>query len=143
MPSDALMHGMNRIHRMLQRVSGGRLGWSIAGMPVLELTTTGRKSGARRTSLLTSPLQTAGGYVIVASRGGDERHPAWFLNLRDEPHVDVRLDPHAARAATARIATPEERADWWPQITSRYANYAGYQRRTDREIPLVLVTLDD
>jgi len=142
MPSDALMHGMNRIHRMLQRVSGGRLGWSIAGMPVLELTTTGRKSGARRTSLLTSPLQTDGGYVIVASRGGDERHPAWFLNLRDEPRVDVRLDRHAPRAATARIATPEERADWWPRITSRYANYAGYQRRTDREIPLVLVTLD-
>lgn len=136
------MHAMNGIHRGLQRLSGGRLGWRIAGMPVLELTTTGRRSGQRRTSLLTSPLQVDGGYVIVASRGGDEKHPAWYLNLRDEPRVEVRIDRHDPRGATARTATPEERARWWPQITRRYRNYAGYQRKTDREIPLVLVTLD-
>jgi len=108
-------------------------------MPVIELTTTGRRSGERRSTMLTSPVRDGGAYVVVASRGGDDHRPAWFLNLRDDPRVDVVIEGHPRIAMTARIATSEERARLWPLITSRYSNYAGYQRKTAREIPLVLL----
>jgi len=130
---------MNTVHRMLLKLSGGRVGWHAMGMPVLELTTTGRKSGEPRTAMLTAPLVEGNTYVIVASRGGDDTHPAWFLNLRDEPRVGVVITGGAPETRLARVATPDERARMWPLITSRYRNYAGYQRRTEREIPLVLL----
>lgn len=110
-------------------------------MPVLELTTTGRKSGRPHSVMLSSPLQEGETYVIVASRGGDDIHPAWFLNLRDNPAVEVRVVGQAGQQVHARVATPEERATMWPIIAGRYRNYAGYQKRTDREIPLVLLEL--
>ena len=91
MPSDFSMRAMNAIHRAVVRVSGGRIGWDIGGMPVLDLTTTGRKSGQPRSTLLTAPLREGDGYVVVASRGGDDKHPAWFLNLRDNPRVEVAI----------------------------------------------------
>ena len=130
---------MESSHRLVQRLTRGRAGWNISGMPVLELTTTGRRSGERRATMLTSPLRDGDAYVVVASRGGDDRHPAWFLNLRDDPNVEVVVEGHPPIAMTARIADPEERARLWPLITSRYANYAGYQQKTEREIPLVLL----
>jgi len=130
---------MNAVHRLLLKVSGGRIGWNALGMPVLELTTIGRKSGEPRTAMLTAPLVEGDTYVIVASRGGDDTHPAWFLNLRDEPRVGVVIKGGPAETRLARIASPDERARMWPLITSRYSNYAGYQRRTEREIPLVLL----
>jgi deazaflavin-dependent oxidoreductase (nitroreductase family) len=108
-------------------------------MPVLELTTTGRKSGQRRSVMLTSPVQQGDAIVIVASRGGDDRHPAWFLNLRDNPDVEVAFAGKPKQSMRARIATPEERAALWPQVTARYRGYGNYQTRTDREIPLVLL----
>jgi len=140
MPSDRTLRMMNRLHRLAMRVTGGRIGWHVAGMAVIELTTTGRRSGEQRTTLLTAPLRMHGGYVVVASRGGDDIHPAWFHNLRAEPRVRIAVDGDAPVDAVAHIATPEERADWWPLITDRYRNYAAYQRRTKREIPLVLLT---
>ena len=91
MPSDAALKVMNQVHRVLIKGSGGRVGYSFSGMPVIELTTKGRRSGQRRTSMLTSPYQENGDYVIVASRGGDDRHPAWFLNLRDHPEVEASI----------------------------------------------------
>ena len=139
MPSDLVLRTMNTLHRLVQRVSGDRLGWDAAGMPVLELTTVGRRSGAPRTVLLTAPLRDGEDYVVVASRGGDDRHPAWFLNLRDRPEVEVAVQGGERRPMLARIATTEERARMWPQIAGRYRNYAGYQERTEREIPLVLI----
>ncbi len=108
-------------------------------MPVLKLTTTGRKSGRPRTVMLTSPHQDGDTTVIVASKGGDDRHPAWFLNLRDNPEVEVETREQPRRKMTARIATPEERAELWPVITGKQERYAGYQKKTDREIPLVLL----
>ena len=108
-------------------------------MPVLELVTTGRRSGVPRIVMLTSPLQEGDAYVVVASRGGDDRHPAWFLNLRDEPQVAVSVRGGPRTPMRASVATPEERARMWPQIAARYRNYAGYQRRTQREIPLALL----
>ena len=130
---------MESSHRFLQRLTRGRAGWKIAGMPVLELTTTGRRSGERRSTLLTSPLRDRDAYVVVASRGGDDRHPAWFLNLRNDPNVEVAVEGRPRITMTARIANPEERARMWPLITTKYANYAGYQQKTEREIPLVLL----
>ena len=108
-------------------------------MPVLELTTTGRKSGEPRSVMLTSPVQEGDTIVVVASRGGDDHHPAWFLNLRDQPRVEVAFKGGARVPYTARAATADERARLWPQVTATYKGYAGYQSKTDREIPLVLL----
>lgn len=129
----------NAVHRLILRLSGGRRGWEAKGMPVLELTTVGRKSGESRSVMLTSPLSENGNMVIVASRGGDDTHPSWFLNLRDNPEVQVAVKGRAKKPMTARIATTEERARLWPQIAAKYSNYAGYQMKTDREIPLVVL----
>jgi deazaflavin-dependent oxidoreductase (nitroreductase family) len=138
-PSDFTLKTMNTVHRGLLKISGGRIGWKTGAMPVLELTTTGRKSGQPRTVMLTSPIQEGDTWVIVASRGGDDHHPAWYLNLRDDPNVDVTRRGKPNEKMRARTATPEERARLWPQVTETYKGYAGYQRKTDREIPLVIL----
>ena len=134
-----MLQTMNTIHRGLLKVSGGRVGWNAANMPVLELTTTGRKTGRARSVMLTSPLQEGAAIVVVASRGGDDQHPAWFLNLRDNPDVEVAFKGGPKQRCRARVATPEERARMWSHVASEYKNYAGYQTKTDREIPLVLL----
>lgn len=139
MPSDVVLKAMNAAHRVLLKATGNRLGASFGGMPSLELVTIGRKSGKPRSVMLTSPLREGEAYVVVASRGGDDVHPAWFLNLRDHPTVEVRIVGQSRQTMQARVATAEERARIWPVITRRYKNYAGYQKRTDREIPLVLL----
>jgi deazaflavin-dependent oxidoreductase (nitroreductase family) len=131
---------MNGVHRMLVRATGGRVGWEFGGMPALELTTLGRKSGQKRSVMLTAPLVEGDTYVVVASRGGDDIHPAWFLNLRTNPEVEVSLKGGPTEKWRAAVASPEERARMWPLIANRYANYRGYQERTEREIPLVLLT---
>ncbi len=140
MPSDLVLKGMNLLHRGIITVSFGKLGWSGAGMPMLELTTVGRKSGQPRSVMLSSPLQRGDDVVIVASRGGDDRHPAWFLNLRDDPHVQVAVGGAKRQSMVARIAEGEERAELWQQLSTRHTNYAGYQRKTDREIPVVVLS---
>ena len=130
---------MNGAHRALLKLSGGRLGWFANGMPMLELTTTGRKSGEKRSTMLSSPMRLHGSYIVVASRGGDPTHPAWFHNLVADPHVSVVLQGAPAEPYVARVATEHERAELWPKITAKHPNYAGYQKRTDREIPLVFL----
>jgi deazaflavin-dependent oxidoreductase (nitroreductase family) len=139
MPSDFALKMMNTIHRGVLKASGGRLGWDASRMPVLELTTTGRKSGQPRAVMLTSPYQEGSTFVVVASRGGDDHHPAWFLNLRDDPKVEVATKGEPKRPMVARVANAEERARLWPLVTADHKNYAGYQTKTDREIPLVLL----
>jgi deazaflavin-dependent oxidoreductase (nitroreductase family) len=142
-PSDLQLKAMNTIHRALLRISTGRLGSRVGGMPVLELTTTGRKSGQPHTVMLTSPVQDGDAIVIVASRGGDDHHPAWFLNLRDHPDVKAAFARGPTQPMHARVATPQERAALWPRVTSRYKGYASYQTKTDREIPLVILEPTD
>lgn len=139
MPSDNALKVMNLAHRVLLKVSFGKVGWTALKMPVLELTTTGRKSGEPRTVMLTSPLQEGSTLVVVASRGGDDTHPAWFLNLRDDPDVTVALGGGAPVPLRARIADTAERARLWPLIVADHDNYAGYQTKTQREIPVVLL----
>lgn len=139
MPSDLVLKSMNTAHRLLRAVTFGKVGWKVGSMPVLELTTVGRRSGEKRTVLLTSPVQEDGAYVIVASRGGDDHHPAWFLNLQANPEVTVTLEDGAPRTMRARVATSAERTRLWPSVTAAYRGYAGYQEKTDREIPLVFL----
>lgn len=139
MPSDRSLKLMNQVHRAALGLSGGRLGWKAAGMPVVELTTTGRHSGLPRTTLLTSPLQQGDAVVVVASRGGDDRHPAWFLNLQADPAVTARVGGAPPRTMRAEVADADTRSRLWPEIASTHRNYAGYQRKTSREIPLVLL----
>jgi deazaflavin-dependent oxidoreductase (nitroreductase family) len=139
MPTDFALKMMNAVHRGVLKLSGGRLGWEASSMPVLELTTTGRKSGQRRSVMLTSPYQEGSTIVVVASRGGDDQHPAWFLNLRDDPDVEVTMKGEPKRRMVARVANAEERARLWPLVTADHKNYAGYQTKTEREIPLVLL----
>lgn len=139
MPSDLYLKTGNAVHRVILGITRGRVGWRVGSMPVLELTTIGRKSGVSRSVMLTSPLQENNTIVIVASRGGDDFHPAWFLNLRDTPHVEVAYMGKPKKKMTARIATDVERQRMWPLVTASYKGYAGYQTKTTREIPLVIL----
>jgi deazaflavin-dependent oxidoreductase (nitroreductase family) len=136
---DLLFKGMNAIHRGILTLSGGRLGWDFMRMPTLELTTTGRKSGQARSVMLTSPVQEGDTIVVVASRGGDDRHPAWYHNVKADPAVEVRWKGGPRRPMQARVATAEERARLWPLVVERYSGYGQYQTKTEREIPLVLL----
>ncbi len=138
MASDVVFTAVNALHRGVLRLSGGRVGGRLKRMPVVELTTIGRRSGEPRTVLLTSPLQRDGAYVVVASRGGDDRHPAWFLNLRDRPEVQVAVAGRR-RPMHARVPEGAERAELWAEVVARFPHYGRYQERTDREIPLVVL----
>ena len=140
MPSDRMLKAMNGIHRIILGVTRGKAGWTAGNMPVLELTTIGRKSGEPRSCLLTSPLQENGEIVIVASRGGDDHHPAWYLNLLETPQVQVSYKGAPHKIMTARTANSEERARMWPIVAGAYKGYAGYQEKTSREIPLVILS---
>ena len=140
MPTDFQLKTMNAAHRLLLKVSGGKLGNKFGGMPSLELTTIGRKSGEPRSVMLTAPIVDGDTLVVVASRGGDPTHPAWFLNLRDNPAVEVSLQNGPRRPMKASVASADERAELWPRVTAAFDGYASYQRKTTREIPLVLLT---
>jgi deazaflavin-dependent oxidoreductase (nitroreductase family) len=133
---------VSRIHVGLFRLSRGRIGARIGkGLPVLLLTTTGRKSGKRRTTPLLY-VEDGGRYVVVASVGGAPKHPAWYLNLRDDPRatVEVRGRRFAVRAETAG---PEERARLWRALTAMYPTYDSYQAKTSREIPVVILAVQE
>ena len=126
------------LHAAAFRATRGRLFNRGFGMPVVMLTTRGRKSGKARTTMLTSPVQEGDSVALVASYGGDDRHPSWFLNLRDDPEVEITMDGRR-RPMRARVASGEEKERLWPQVTAAYRGYASYQRRTSRDIPLVIL----
>ena len=114
-----------------------RLGGGTGMIPTLLLTTIGRKSGRA----ITLPLiysEDGGACVIVASKGGAPEHPAWYLNLLDRPEVEVQVADRKFRAR-ARTASGAERARLWTQLVALYALYADYQKRTEREIPVVVL----
>ncbi len=128
---------LNRMHRALLAVSGGRIGSTLASMPVVELHTIGRVTGTRRSVLLTTPVHDSDRYVLVASKGGAPRHPSWYLNLL--AHPDVELTVHGRTLALrARTAVGEERQGLWRGIVRAYPGYARYQQKTTREIPVVV-----
>lgn len=135
---DVVARNLTGLHAAVFRASSGRIGGRIYGMPVVMLTTIGRKSGRRRTTMLTSPIVEDGRVVLVASYGGDDRHPTWFLNLRDNPEVEVVMSGKTS-PMRARIASADEKAELWPRVVAAYRGYGGYQKRTDRDIPLVIL----
>ncbi len=136
---DTQMRTMNAVHRTILTVSGGKLGASIGKMPVYRLTTIGRRSGQPRTVLLTVPVTQDGAYIFVASKGGDDRHPDWYRNLTANPEITVQaVDGGEPMTLTARTASAEEKAELWPQIVEAYKGYEGYQKGTDRDIPVVI-----
>jgi deazaflavin-dependent oxidoreductase (nitroreductase family) len=124
-------------HRAMLAVTGGRWPRRIAGMRTLELHVIGWKSGEKRSTLLTAPICEGDRIVLVASKAGHSDHPQWYKNLVVNPDVEITIDGET-RAMRARTASSVERNDLWAQITSRFGNYAGYQARTDREIPVVV-----
>ena len=128
----------SRIHVFLYKASGGRIGGHFKAAPVLLLTTTGRKTGKRRTTPLLYG-EDAGRYVVVASVGGAPKHPAWYLNLsgNGEPTIQVHGRKLAVNAETALAA---ERARLWTLMTQLYPGYDAYQTKTSREIPVVVLT---
>ncbi len=124
-------------HISRYRASDGEDGHIWQGLPTLLLTCTGRQSGAR----FTTPLvygRSGDSYLVVASRGGAETHPQWFLNLRANPAVEVQVAANRFKA-TARIASPEEKAELWPKMTAILPRYDEYQQNTERDIPVVVL----
>lgn len=135
--TDALMKSMSLAHRALLTISGGRIGWSLGAITVVELHTIGRSTGKRRSTMLTSPVHSDGRYCLVASKGGDDRHPHWYLNLVAQPDVELTVRGETLRMR-ARTATAEEKAELWPDIVAAYRGYQGYQQKTGRDIPVVI-----
>jgi deazaflavin-dependent oxidoreductase (nitroreductase family) len=128
---------LNLVHRGVARASAGHLGRRAFGMPVIDLYTTGRRSGTTHATMLTVPVTEGENLVLVASKGGDDRDPDWYRNVVAHPEVEVDLGGERRRFL-ARTATPEEKATLWPRVTAAYRPYAGYQRRSRRDIPLVI-----
>jgi deazaflavin-dependent oxidoreductase (nitroreductase family) len=135
--SDVFLKLMSRLNTwMYRRNNGEGLGGTFQKIPVALLTTTGRKSGQPRISPLYF-LRDGDKVVVAASRGGSDRHPMWYGNLKANPKVQVQIKSEVLDL-TARDANEEERARYWPQLVQMYPTYEDYQSWTDRVIPLVV-----
>ncbi len=135
--ADIGLKTMSRVHRAILRTSNGRVLNSAFGMPAVELHTVGRKSGLPRSTMLTAPVVDGQRIVLVASKGGDDRDPDWYRNLMAHPDAELTMDGRR-RPVRARQASAAEKAELWPRVVAAYRGYAGYQRRTRRDIPLVI-----
>ncbi len=137
-PGFALWKRFTGLNSTVFRLSGGRLLGTYDGNPVLLLHHVGRRSGEERTTPLLY-LRDADDLVIVGSMGGTPKHPAWFHNLRAQPATEVEVG-RERRTVTARVADAEERAELWPRLVEHYPAFASYQARTEREIPVVILS---
>lgn len=135
--ADAMLKAMNLVHRAVLKLSGGRLGWTLGRMTAVELHTIGRRSGRRRSTMLSTPIRDGDRFVLVASKGGADHHPQWYLNLVAHPDVELTIRDRTLRMR-ARTASAAEKAALWPTIVEVNPGYAGYQRRTGRDIPVVI-----
>jgi deazaflavin-dependent oxidoreductase (nitroreductase family) len=118
--------------------SGGTSGTTLKGRPVIVLTSVGAKSGKlRKTALMR--VEHNGEYAVVASLGGAPKHPVWYFNLLAEPHVELQDGP-VKRDYMAREVTGDEKALWWERAVAAYPDYADYQVKTDRQIPVFVLT---
>jgi deazaflavin-dependent oxidoreductase (nitroreductase family) len=124
-------------HSLAYTVTRGRVGGRLGRLPILLLTTIGNKTGKRRTTPLVY-LRDGDDLVLVASNGGSDRSPSWFWNLRADNHAVVQING-AREPVVATIATKDERDRLWPEVVSLWPGYAGYQQKTKRLIPLVLL----
>jgi len=136
--SKALRRAFMRFHIVLYRLSGGLLGSRAPGRSFMLLTTIGRKSGQERvTPILYIP--EANDFLLIASNWGEQKHPAWWLNLQAHPQARVRVG-RKELAVVARQANSEERAHLWPSIQARYGEFKRYQQRVTREIPVIILS---
>lgn len=126
-----------RFHVLLYRTTGGRIGARWGSAPILLLTTTGRRTGKRRTTPLLY-LKIDRELAVVATNDGAERHPLWLLNLRSNPKAEVQAGRRRMRVR-AREATKDEKARLWRRLCQVYPNYERDQRKTGRDIPVVLL----
>lgn len=131
-----LIRIISLVHRVLYRATDGFIGASI-GAPMLLLTTVGRKSGRTRTTPLLY-LEKGSNWVIVGSNAGDDRHPAWWLNLQANPVATIQIRGARMRVR-ARKASGQEKSDLWPRFVNLHSGYQTYQQRTKRDIPLVIL----
>ena len=139
--ADKVFRLLSAGHTAVYQATGGRLGGKIQGSPVLLLETTGRKTGKKRTTPLLY-LPDGRDMVIVASKGGAAKPPVWWLNLRANPETEVQVGSRKLEVE-AEEATGKDKERLWRQLVAMYPGYADYQRRTDREIPVIrLRTLD-
>lgn len=130
---------MSALNTWVFRVSGGRLGNRfLRGAPVLLLTTTGAKSGQRRTTPLIY-LEEGENVVLVASKGGMSHHPAWYHNLVKHPEAEVQIGSRV-QPMIARRASDAEKAALWPRLVGIYRDYDDYQARTPRNIPVMVLS---
>lgn len=130
---------MSAVNTWVFKLSGGRLGNRfLRGAPVLLLTTTGARSGQRRTTPLIY-LEDGEDVVLVASKGGMSHHPAWYHNLVKHPDAEVQIGS-AVRPVRARRASDEEKAALWPRLVAIYRDYDDYQARTSRDIPVMVLS---
>ncbi|HVH93838.1 MAG TPA: nitroreductase family deazaflavin-dependent oxidoreductase [Nocardioidaceae bacterium] len=116
--------------------SGGTEGTTLRGVPVVVVTSVGAKSGRIRKNPVMR-VEHDGRYALVASKGGAPSHPTWYHNLVAHPRVEIQ-DGHDRREYTVRIAEGEERGEWWDRAVAVWPDYADYQTRTDREIPVFI-----
>jgi deazaflavin-dependent oxidoreductase (nitroreductase family) len=130
---------LGSIHQRVYRLTGGKIGGRIAKLPVLLLTTTGRKSGRPRTQPL-AYTRAGSDYAVIASKGGAAQHPLWYLNLRANPLASVMVG-RETRQVHARDAQGEERERLWRALTELYPGYDRYAQRTSRQIPVVVLEL--
>jgi len=137
-PKDIVAKAITSVHRFVFDVSKGKVGGKTGGMPVVKLTTIGCKSGKSRTTMLTTPLEEGDNVVLVASWGGDDRDPMWYSNLVANPDVEVVFSG-SQRKMHARVAEGDERTRLWETLTAKHTNYANYQRKTSRQIPVVVL----
>jgi len=121
----------------LYNVSGGRIGGKMGKVPVLLLTTTGRKTGKQRTLPLVYIMDDSD-YVITASAGGADKHPGWFFNIRSNPQATIQVKDERIKV-TAEIAEKEKKSELWARLVEVAPNFAGYEKRTSREIPMVIL----
>ncbi len=139
--TDRLWPVLNRLmkgHTVAYRATGGLIGHRFPGAPpMLLLDHVGARSKTRRTTPLVY-VRDGEDVVIVASKGGHPRHPAWFHNLRANPDATIQIGSER-RAVRARVADSKERTRLWPKAVAVYSGYSGYQQRTEREIPLVIL----
>ncbi len=134
---DFFFKWMSRLNTFMYRRSGGEgLGGTFQKIPVALLTTTGRKTGQPRVSPLYF-LRDGDRVIVAASKVGAEKNPMWYLNLKADPKVSVQIKKDVLDL-TARDATDDERAQYWPQLVKMYPSYEDYQSWTDRTIPIVI-----
>jgi deazaflavin-dependent oxidoreductase (nitroreductase family) len=128
---------LGALHRGLYRLSGGRVGGRMWDTQVVLLTTTGRQTGKRRTVPLCS-FRHGDDLIVIASYGGLDQSPSWWLNLQEDPTAEL-VAGRERRTVVARNAASEERARLWAEVTTRAPGYLEYERRTTREIPVVVL----